>query len=442
MIGIRGAIRVESNDRTEIFRATQRLLREMLRRNGLERSRVVSAFFTMTPDLNADFPAYAAREMGWTDVPMLGAQETAVPGALDRMVRILLHADAPGPARHVYLGDAAAMRPDLAHAGDAERFAGALSVRGAAGSAPAEVAGDTPRAPSPGPTPPALGTLLVVGLGLIGGSLALAVRRSGVCRGVLGTDVDPGAVELARRAGAIDEGATDAPALLTRAAAVVLAVPVLSAVRWMREHGPRLPAGTVLVDVGSTKRALVTEMDALPPGVEAVGAHPLAGSELSGMGAARPDLFFGATWALVRTKRTGRRAEETARILISAVGGRAFWTGAERHDRAVAATSHLPYLLSAALALNVRDREERDEVARLAGPGLRDMTRLAGSRPSVMAEILRTNWENVLAETERFRRRFEELVASLERAMPGDVGPLLERAARAREVLMRPAAGR
>ncbi|MFB6240828.1 MAG: chorismate mutase, partial [Gemmatimonadota bacterium] len=309
MIGIRGAIRVDRNDRDAIYRETQRLLREMMDRNGLEEDDIVSAFFTMTPDLNSDFPAYAARQMGWDRVPMLGAQESAVPGALDRMIRVLLHAETDDPAEHVYLGEAAAMRPDLAREGDAAPDLESVSA-------------DVPE----------FGSLIVVGLGLIGGSVALAARRTGLFAEVLGHDRSGDALEKARRAGAITEGSTDPGELLGRAESVLLAVPVAQIPRWLEEWGRELVPGTVVIDVGSTKREIVEAMEGLPEGVEAVAAHPMAGSDESGMGAARPDLFHGAPWALVETERTGARARRLARSLVDAVGGVPVWMQPEAHD--------------------------------------------------------------------------------------------------------------
>lgn len=419
MIAIRGAIRVGRNDRDAIFRGTQRLLREIQERNGLGPEDVISVFFTMTPDLNADFPAYAAREMGWTDTAMLGAQETAVPGAMDRMVRVLVHAPGPGPARHVYLGDAAAMRPDLAEEGDAEA-----------------------QGPAPSREPPRFGPLLVVGLGLVGGSAALALRRRGLFSEVLGHDVDAGALDRARRAGAVTETVDSPEEALGRAEVVLLAPPLQGLLDWLERWGPRLPRGTVVLDVGSTKRAVVRAMDALPEGVEAVGAHPMAGSEESGMGAARPDLFHGARWALVETGRTTPRARKVAETVVEAVGGVPFWTAPEHHDRATAATSHLPYVLSAALALHLDGRAADGPVPvrQLLGPGAKDMIRLAGSDPTLMSGILSTNWRELREELRSFTGRLEELVEELDgRAERGGSGPagVPARAAALAEVLSR-----
>ncbi|MFW6193003.1 MAG: chorismate mutase, partial [Gemmatimonadota bacterium] len=344
------------------------------------------------------FPAYAAREMGWTDTAMLGAQETAVPGALDRMVRVLIHADGEGPARHVYLGDAAAMRPDLAEEGDAREAAAGRNDRAG----------------------PRFGRLLVVGLGLIGGSAALALRQRGLFEAVWGHDVSEEAREQALRAGAVDEAVADPEGILERADVVLLAVPVTGLLGWLERRGGVLRRGTVVVDVGSTKLHVVRAMEqALPEGTEAVGAHPMAGSEESGMGAARPDLFQGARWALVETGRTGARAREVAEAIVKGVGGRPFWTDAGLHDAATATTSHLPYLLSAALALHVEDRLEGLPIRELVGPGAKDMLRLSGSAPDVISDILVTNWPEIREELGRFVERLEALRAELESAVAG-----------------------
>jgi chorismate mutase len=114
--GIRGAVDVEANTAAAIGEATRRLLESMCRANGLVPSSIISAFFTVTVDLNAAFPATAARALGWTDVPLLDAQEIEVPGSMPRVIRVLLHVETDRPRggiEHVYLGRAAALRPDL-----------------------------------------------------------------------------------------------------------------------------------------------------------------------------------------------------------------------------------------------------------------------------------------------------------------------------------------
>ena len=113
---IRGAITANHDTPADIYAATQQLLREMVTRNMVERDDIISVIFTVTPDLTSAFPAMAAREIGWTDVPLLCTMEIPVPGALDHCIRVLLHAESDRPRsqiEHVYLGDAVVLRPDL-----------------------------------------------------------------------------------------------------------------------------------------------------------------------------------------------------------------------------------------------------------------------------------------------------------------------------------------
>lgn len=140
----------------------------------------------------------------------------------------------------------------------------------------------------------------------------------------------------------------------------------------------------------------------------------MAGSETGGMASARPDLFYGATWALVPTPATGEDAREVAEAIVEGVGGRPMWTDAELHDRTAAVTSHLPYLLSCVLADQLAEGSATGPVPELLGPGAKDMLRLAGSDPAIMAGILATNWSAIGAEAEAFARRLEALVTELD----------------------------
>jgi len=130
MFAIRGAVQVERDSAEAIHAAVRALCAGLSRANGLSPSRIVSAIFTLTPDLTADFPARAAREEGWGDVPMICAREIPVPGAPPRICRVLLHVRGNGPPRHVYLGGASALRPDLGGATAARKEAAPARGRG------------------------------------------------------------------------------------------------------------------------------------------------------------------------------------------------------------------------------------------------------------------------------------------------------------------------
>lgn len=386
LIGIRGAVRVERNDAELIASATRELLREIQHRNGLTPDDVVSGLFTMTPDLNADFPARAARELGWSDVALLGAQEAAIPGALDRVIRVLLHAWLDGPAQHVYLGDTAALRPDRA------------------GPVPDRCVSGAGRS----------GTALIVGLGLIGSSIGLALRRRGPFERLLGLDSDPAVARQALDLGAVDAIAPSLEEAVEAASVVLLCVPTDRIPELVDRCGRLAEPGTLVLDTGSTKADVVQAMDGLPPTIRAVGTHPVAGSDRSGPGAARSDLFEGHRWILTRTKRTDDRARELVEAVVRAAGAEPEWMDAETHDDSAVATIQLTYLLSAALASHLGG--DTGPARSLIGPGATGMLRLARCEPTVMAGLLKPVWERSRGEVRRYIRALEDIVEALDSA--------------------------
>ena len=391
MRAIRGAICAKRNAREEIRRATRRLLHEILTRNQLTEKEIIAAFFSMTPDLDAEFPAYAARDMGWTEVAMLGAQESPVAGAPERAIRVLLLAEGEGEVRNVYLGRAAAMRPDLAEPGDASSWDGS-SGSGAA----------------------SLGRLLVVGLGLIGGSVAAAARASGSFERVDGFDIDPATAERALELDLVEGCPPDLGSGVEEADIVVLATPVGELVSLIERVGSALRPGSLLTDAGSVKAGVVSAMNRLPEGVRAVAGHPMAGKTESGPGAANASLFRGASWALMATRRTDDLARGQVERFVAAMGGTPLWTTAEGHDKAVAVTSHLPVLGAVALVRSLTDRRRAGpQTPLLVGPGFRDATRLAAGHPVMTGEMLAENAEEIEAALEAYREHLGRIRAAL-----------------------------
>jgi monofunctional chorismate mutase len=420
MRGIRGAICVSANTRRAIEAATRRLLEEICARNALSAEEIVAAFFTMTPDLNAEFPAYVARDMGWTDVAMLGAQESMVPGAAERAIRALVLARGDGSARHVYLGRAAAMRPDLTEPGDAMEWDGAANSESATKTALSH------------------GRLLIVGLGLIGCSVGAAARSCRRFAGVSGYDVDPGRAREAERRGYVDRLVTEFAAEVAEADIVVLAAPVDEIVLLIAKVGPLLTRGALLTDVGSVKRPVTAAMNGLPGHVRAVAGHPMAGKTESGPASADPSLFRGAEWALVATRRTDREARERAGSFVRALGALPRWMEAEAHDRAVARSSHLPVLAAIALVQTLSAaRAARSADPPLLGPGFRKASRVAAGDAVMTTQMLARNADEIepalddyIERLTRLRGRLSErreLEALLRRAQ-ADRSALLEEA--------------
>jgi prephenate dehydrogenase len=244
-----------------------------------------------------------------------------------------------------------------------------------------------------------LGTVAIVGVGLIGGSIGLALRAKGLAERVVGIGRNPLLLDVALRRGAIDEGATDPARGVAGAEVAVVCTPVAriaADVRIAAEHGP----GSILVtDAGSTKRRIVeaVERDARSRAVFVAG-HPIAGSERTGVRHARNNMFEGRVCVLTPTARTPADRLDRARDFWSRLGCRIVETGPAAHDEALASTSHLPHAVAAALAASVPV-----EALALAGGAYRDGTRVAGSDAALWAGIFRENRAPLLQALARFQ---------------------------------------
>ncbi len=279
---VRGAIVVPANTPLAIRAASARLLSALIERNALTPERVVSAVFTSTPDLTADFPAHAARLLGWSGVPLLGATEVAVPGAPARVVRVLLTVTGVTrrkPLEPVYLDGAEVLRPDL-------------SVREAESRLRAGRGGKAMRAAAPRPAPPRAATVspapntrrvAILGLGQIGGSIGLALGVAGGWHRV-GFDASAAVRRAALATRAVDEVARTLEQACAGAELVVVAVPVDVLPRVVAAAALALPRGAALLDTGSARRGVTEALAAAAKaGVRAVGGHPIAGSEGRGL---------------------------------------------------------------------------------------------------------------------------------------------------------------
>ncbi len=237
--------------------------------------------------------------------------------------------------------------------------------------------------------------LAIVGLGLMGGSLALALRKQNAVRKIIGVTRNPRtrADALARRV--VDAAGPDL-SLVAEADVVVLATPVRTILSQLPQVGAVAQAGTVVMDFGSTKRDIVAAMQSLPPQVEPIGAHPMCGRETSGYESSEAGLYRGAMFVLTPLDRTSPQTLALAESLAAALEARPIVLDAARHDRIVAAVSHLPFALAAALMATADELARADDrVYPLAASGFRDTSRLAASDVTMMLDILMTNRENV-----------------------------------------------
>jgi prephenate dehydrogenase len=248
--------------------------------------------------------------------------------------------------------------------------------------------------------------IAIVGLGLMGGSLALALR--GKCAGLLGLDKDPQTLELARQRQVVDLASAEPAELLPQADVVILAMPVNAIIQMLQDLPALIPSPAIVIDLGSTKTKIVEMMHGLPERFDPLGGHPMCGKEQSGLENADPTLFQEAAFAFTPIARTTTRARAFADELARGVGAHPLWLDPHIHDRWVAATSHLPYLVSNALAFTTPE-----DAAPLAGSGFRSTARLAQTSPSMMMDVLMTNRENILAASGHFRAHldlFDELL--------------------------------
>jgi prephenate dehydrogenase len=235
----------------------------------------------------------------------------------------------------------------------------------------------------------------IVGLGLMGGSLALALR--GKTAGLSGVEIDPQIVALAEEWGVVDRASTQATELLPQADVIILSAPV-GAILSIIEQLPNWCAqAAVVIDLGSTKGRIIQAMQTLPERFDPIGGHPMCGKERGSLRHADAGLYQGATFALVALERSSDRARRLAEQLVEAVGARTLWMQAADHDRWVAATSHLPYLIANSLAYCTPA-----EAQALVGPGLRSSSRVAASPLSIFRDILKTNRENILVALEKY----------------------------------------
>ncbi len=216
--------------------------------------------------------------------------------------------------------------------------------------------------------------------------------------------------------GVAHRATTDLAEGVAGADVIVLATPVRTILRQIRQLAAMPLDPCVLLDLGSTKSDVVAAMQELPPHVQPVGAHPMCGKEMAGLAAAEPTLYKGAPWVLVPMQRTSPQALSLARKLSVAVGGRPIVIDADRHDRLVAAISHLPYSLAVALMLTVAEIGAEDELVwKLASSGFRDTSRLAASDVRMMVDILLTNRaavSGVLCQARAHLDRLADLLAA------------------------------
>lgn len=277
-----------------------------------------------------------------------------------------------------------------------------------------------------------LSTLAIVGLGLMGGSLALALKERAAQIKIIGITRSRVTLERALARGAIDV-ASDQLDAARDADMVILATPVRTILQQLSQLANLAKDGALLLDLGSTKRSIVNAMNQLPARLSAVGGHPMCGKEVTGFDAAEATLYQDKVFVLTPTARTTPSALQTARALAQGIGSRVIELDAARHDQIVAAVSHLPYLIASNLVGLVNEREGKDaRVWQIAASGFRDTSRLAASDTEMMLDILLTNRENLSTLLRAYAQRAVQLAQAIKDGDEAKLRVMLEAAARAR----------
>lgn len=257
----------------------------------------------------------------------------------------------------------------------------------------------------------------LIGCGLIGGSVALALKRARMVRRVVGYSKSPSTTERARQLGVIDVAAPSALLAISGADLVLIAVPVAASEATFKTIRHGIDEDALVMDVGSTKRDVI---EAAERGLQErmrnfVPAHPIAGKELSGVEHAEAGLFVDRQVILTPVKATRRSQVQRATQVWAATGAKVLNMSAEAHDNAFAAVSHLPHLLAFAFTNGIAGQPEGQQFLALAGSGFRDFTRIAASDPAMWRDVLLANREQVLTQAQTFRdalARMEALIAT------------------------------
>ncbi len=269
----------------------------------------------------------------------------------------------------------------------------------------------------------------IVGAGLMGSSLALALR--GKVKGIRGVEPNPAYWDAARPH--FDHVTADLRSAVAAADVVILAAPIRAILQLLDRLKPMLRPGTLVIDLGSTKTDIVRAMNDLPETVLAVGGHPMTGKETSGPASADGTLFEGRVFVLCPTQRSTPEAINLAQHIIKAIRARELILPAERHDAAVAAISHLPYLISAGLVATVQRAAQIDDLPwKLAATGFRDTSRLAGSDVTMMGDTVLTNRQAVLDALCLFSEQMRSIQDALQTSDEDQLRGILRSAQQAR----------
>ena len=281
--------------------------------------------------------------------------------------------------------------------------------------------------------------LVVVGVGLIGGSVAAALRRAGKVRHVVGVGRGRANIERALELKVIDEASDDIAVAVQGADLVLLAVPVQQNDHVLAQLAGSLSAQTLVTDAGSTKMDYVAAVRRLLPALLAnvVPAHPIAGAELTGVNAAQSGLFVDKNVVLTPLPENNNQAVDSIESMWKACGARVSRMSPQHHDRVFSAVSHLPHMLAYTLVHMIATRPDAQELFSFAAGGFRDFTRIASSSPEMWRDIASTNRAALLADIAAYQQQLTHLAGLIRDADAEQLGRIFETARDARNAWLR-----
>jgi len=281
--------------------------------------------------------------------------------------------------------------------------------------------------------------LVVIGVGLIGGSVAAALRRAGKVRRVIGVGRGRANIARALELGVIDDAVEDIAAAVKGADAVLIAVPVQQNQRVLGALADILAPGTLVTDAGSTKQDFVAAVRRIAPRhlASVVPGHPIAGAELTGVDAASAGLFDGRNVVLTPLEENQAAAVDRVEAMWMACGARVSRMTPEDHDRVFSAVSHLPHMLAYTLVHMIATRPDAETLFGFAASGFRDFTRIAGSSAEMWRDIALANRETLLADIEKYQQQLAELALRLRQADSAEIERIFEAARSARNAWIR-----
>ena len=258
----------------------------------------------------------------------------------------------------------------------------------------------------------------IIGVGLLGGSIGLAVRRRKLARETAGYVRRAASLKDCERAGAVDYATTDLLAAVSNSDLIILCTPLAQMRTLTEQFLPALKRGAIVTDVGSVKAEVVRELDSLlkKSGAHFVGSHPMAGGEKMGVLAAKADLFAKAVCVVTPSKNSNKAAVGKVEKFWKALGARTVRLGAAEHDLAVSRSSHLPHVVAATLAGLVLSPKQPKSQAGLCATGFRDTTRVASGSPEMWRDIVLANRKNVSQSVDAFVAELKQFQAALRKS--------------------------